>query len=160
MSDEMEGGGEDERGGKIYDHPEFNGKSLLELIAAMQDARVELDAAKEKKSTAQKKYDYLTMRAVPAAMGWAEEDIAKRVAKIRPEGLRGVTIYDKYFTSVLAQNRDPLKDWLRANKCGDLIQETVNGSTLKAYITDCIKKGTVYPAALVNVAIVPTAKFY
>lgn len=160
MSEDGDGGSED-RGGKIYPHPEFDGLSLVQLALEMNKARLELDAAKEAKSKAQKKYDYLRMAAVPKAMGWDDGGEDKdRLEKFRPEGGRGITIYDQFFVSVLAENRLNLQTWLRENNAGSLVVETVNSSTLKAFVTDCVKNGKAYPADLIKLAIVPTAKFY
>lgn len=153
----------EERGGKIYPHPQYDGLGMMELAAAMEQVRVQLDAAKEEKSRLQKEYDYLTMAALPKAMGWGdetEEGEKKRIEKFRREGGRGITVYDKIFASVLAQNRLALHEWFKTHKLEDLVVETVNSSTLRAYVGRQIAKGEAYPADLIKVAIVPTAKFY
>lgn len=52
--------------------------------------------------------------------------------------------------SIPAENKDEFYAWLRKNKSGDLIQQTVNSSTLKAFIKDRIKNGKSWPTNLLK----------
>lgn len=135
-------------------YAKFDGMSLGQLIGAMEECKSELDELAAKKTEKQKEYDFLRRIKLPKLM----ED--QGIDKMKPDGGRGVRIQDELFVSVRKENQESLKQWLIENGFEQLIQETVNSSSLKGFINNCIKAGQDYPEDIVKVTLVPTARFY
>lgn len=70
----------------------------------------------------------------------------KQVVTVDAAGRR-TTLYLKACTYVglLAQDRDALRDWLKANGQGELVKETVNPNSLSAHVCDLLKEGGEVP---------------
>lgn len=128
---------------KFYD--EMEGKTIFELTTAMNQLRIELDAASAVKTLLQKKYDALRLNLVPPAM----DD--NNVTTMSVDGVGRVGLTADVYVSVLAENRLALHKWLRDNNHADLIKETVNAGTLKAFIKASIKKGETFPEDIIKV---------
>jgi len=90
-------------------------------------------------------HDVMRMELVPEAME------REHIENIRIEDLGRLSLTPDLFVSVKADHKDDLRSWLTKRKLGDLIQETINSSTLKAYVIRAIKDGKEYPIDLLNV---------
>lgn len=111
------------------------GLTLIEVSAIMNDMRIKLDAAKDVKTKYQKKYDALRLNIVPPLMD--DEDITS----ITIDGIGRVGLTSDIYASIVSGEKEKAFSWLRENRHGDAIQETVNSGTLKALLKGIIKKG-------------------
>lgn len=136
-------------------YAKYDGMTLTELGEKMVEVRRKLDEAKAKKTELEKEYDFLCTVKIPPAM--EEEGLTN--FKLASCG-KGIRVQDEVFVSLPKEQFEQMKVWLQERNEDAIIQETINSSTLKAYITGKIKKGDEYPAELVNVTIVPKARFY
>lgn len=135
-------------------YAKYDGMTLVQLGQAMEEVRTKLDAAKEVKTELEKEYDFLCTVKIPPAM---EES---GLVNFRLESGRGIRVQDEAFVSLKGENLPPMKAWLQEQGDEAIIRETINSSTLKSYILGRIKAGKEYPATLVNVTIVPKARFF
>lgn len=71
--------------------------------------------------------------------------------KARIEGIGSIRLDSDVYASISAGMKHPAMNWLVENKFGDLIQETVNSSTLRAWVKEQLKKGTYLPEDLFKV---------
>ena len=111
--------------------------SLPELASAMVSMRTEKEMMETELSDINRKYDLLRLNIVPEKM--AEEDVTSlTVAGVGRLGVTG---------DVYAQITDKgvAFEWLNDHGHGDLIQPTVNSSSLKALMRQFMKDGTEYP---------------
>lgn len=72
------------------------------------------------------------------------------------EGHRLTRTADKIFASIPTEHRDEAFSWLREHEAGDLIQETVNASTLSAYARTMMEENKELPESLFTVLAVPS----
>lgn len=94
--------------------------------------------------------DHLSAVAIPDAMR------AKEIKTITIEGFGRCTVSYKFSASILEGQKLVAFDWLRENGHGDLIQETVNSSTLAAFAKDMIQnEGKELPDAIFKVGTNP-----
>ena len=128
-------GKEDERAYK----GEFDGLTVKQLASAYKRIQTQLKAADDKKKALQKKFDYLRNHALPTAM----ESTGATSTKLK--GIGRVGLYPEMYASVVKGQKESAHDWLRENDAGDLIQDSVNSSTLKAYIKEQVPKGAIFP---------------
>lgn len=124
----------------------FDGWKSIELAEHMY----EIKAIKEDMETALKyingEYDHIRKHKLPEQM--EEEGIeALTLLNIGRVNLSG----DMYVTCAKT-NKKKLFQWLRDVGKGDLIQEDVNPSTLKAAIKEMMKKGDKIPDGILKVA--------
>jgi len=108
-------------------------KSIVELAAFMNTIRAELDQLKEKSTSLQKEYDALRLNIIPEKMD--EQDITN----ITIEGVGRLGLTSDVYASIDDQEKAFI--WLRENRRGDIIKETINSSSLKATIKEIIKNG-------------------
>lgn len=128
---------------------------LEQMVEEMDRLAEELEKARQHAASLQNQYDRLRRIDIPKAM----EDRGISSAKFSGIG-RGVRIADEVFVSCKEEHRDALLDWLRDNGETGMIRDTVAPSTLKAYVSRRIKEGGAYPADLLTVSVIPTARFY
>lgn len=132
----------------------YDTMTLVQLGEAMVKVGAELEAAKEVKTTLEKEYDFIRTVKIPPAL---EESGMKN---FRLDNGKGIRVQDEVFVSLRAENFQNMKVWLQERGDDSIIKETINPSTLKAFITGKIKDGKEYPADLVNVSVVPKARFF
>lgn len=87
---------------------------------------------------------------VPEAM-----DLSQTKTLTISEGHRVTRTDDKIYASIPAEKRPAAYQWLRDHEAGDLIQETVNASTLSAYVKSLREKNEDVPDDLFTVLEVP-----
>lgn len=138
----------------INPYPEYENLTHEELGREMEAVRAELDAAKDKKTQLQKQYDYIVKNVMPRKMEEAGVSSFKLVSG------KGIRINDDMYVSSRKDQQPDLFQWLNDNGSGDMIIETVNASSLKAFVKTCIKEGREYPSDLINVKPVQEARFY
>lgn len=79
--------------------------------------------------------------------------------KMDAEGMQTVNVRDigrlscttQLRVSTPAGKKFELQDWLKTNGYTELVSETVNSSTLKAFVAECIREGRDYPEELLNI---------
>lgn len=98
-------------------------------------------------------YDTIRLELVPNAMDNEKLNSPLNVAGVGRVSLTG----DMYVTVRSAEPEEGvdykanLYHWLREHELGDLIQESVNSSTLKAFVKGRIKEGKPYPSDCLKV---------
>jgi hypothetical protein len=129
----------------------YRGKSLKELVEAMDRGRkqkAELEVALMEVNAF---YDVLRYECVPTAM-----EIAG-VQNVTYDGIGRVSLTPDVFVSMKPGAKDALFTWLKKNKLADLIQPTINSSTLKAWVKERMKASKKVPSEHLNVTPVTRA---
>jgi len=124
----------------------LKGSELADAAAYQLFMRSAVELATEIKSELQKRYDFIRFSLIPEIM---DED---GLESARVEGVGRVSLQSDINASVKADHKIEAQDWLIENGYGDVIQETVNSSTLKALLKKRIKEGLDIPADLFNVS--------
>lgn len=117
--------------------------TLLEMVKKMRELEVQKEAASEELKIINAHYDVLRLEVIPEKMD------AEGIENIKIEGVGRVSLTADMFTAVT--NKVGLYDWFKTNNLADLIQETVNASTLKAFIKRRMKEAKPYPEDCVRV---------
>lgn len=124
----------------------YNGKSIQDLARAMQALGERIDEMDEQRKALNHEYDFLRFTLLPRRM--EDEDI--NVVGIDGVGRLGTT--SDINCSIKAGAKQDAYVWLQDHGHGDIIQPTVNSSSLKAVIKKAMADGTEVPADLFNVA--------
>ena len=132
----------------------YDAMDLAALGRAMEEVRAQLDEATYVKTVLEKEYDFIRTVKIPPMME------ASGFSSFRLESGKGVRVQDELFVSVPAERFEKFKVWLIEQGEAGIIKETVHPSTLKSFVNGRIKNGEEYPAELVNVTVVPKARFY
>jgi len=119
--------------------PALEGKSLTEVVEVMSMLHDQLESVKAVKAKLQSAYDYVRIGRVPELMD------EQGIRNITLEGIGRVTLTADAYVSVPADNRQIFHHWLTDNGYSDLISETVNSSTLKAWCMRRVKEGEDLP---------------
>lgn len=128
---------------ELFDWTEsMKSRSLPEVIETMAEIRDELDDLKDKKSKLEKMFDALRLNALPEMMD--EQDVSTITVETQ-FGKKRISLQGDIYFSILAANREPAYEWLRDHGHGDLIKETVNSSSGKAWAKEMIKQGEQLP---------------
>lgn len=125
---------------------QYDGMTLVQLIEAMYDLQKRKESIEDDLKALNKTFDFLRITKIPAKM---EED---GVDRISVAGVGRVSLTADMHVSVKADMKEKFYDWLRDNGRGDLLQETVNPSTLKAAVKGMYKSGEEIPDDLLNVS--------
>jgi len=116
-------------------YPEYNNLSAANLARHMKTVRADLDDADVIKKKLQKRFDFLRLQAIPTAM----ED--EGLSNFKLDGIGRIGLTSDIYASIVSGKKVDAYKWLKDNKHGDLIQPTVNASSLKAAIKQILKKG-------------------
>jgi hypothetical protein len=79
------------------------------------------------------------------------------VEKVSIKGKGTVYLSDELYASVLKDDRPAMYEWLRKNKCGDIIVDYVFPQTLTAFAKERLQAGKPLPDQL-KATYIPTAK--
>lgn len=118
--------------------------TLKDLGLKMKEVRRNLDRAKSEAAELQKEWDELRKVTIPSLM----EDMD--IESVRIEGVGLISLATDAYCTVPAKNKQELQQWMRDNGQGDLIAETINASTLKAWYKEQMLAGNAIPEELVN----------
>ena len=121
------------------------GMTVTQLAGEIRALRDELDDAAKVKTGIQKIYDFLTISIVPERM----DDEGIETMKV--EGVGRLQASSDIRCSCLAKNREALYIWLETNGHEAMVSNTVNSSSLKAFVKAQMKDGGDYPVDLLNV---------
>jgi len=123
----------------------YKDHSTMELIRAMAKIREQKDALDEELKGTSREYEYLSKVRIPEAF---DNDGIKNM---NVEGLGRISLRPDIYASVKAGTKQAAYTWLSDIGSGDLIQDTVNPSTLKAFLKGRIKSGEDIPEEYFNV---------
>lgn len=145
--------GLDENDRKAHYATAHEGKKLVELAERMKELNELKDYIENMLLYANAEYDIIRINLIPKAMEAENLESPVTVA-----GVGRITLTGDMFVSI--GNAEPEEgvdykqefyNWLHQNGMGDLIQETVNASTLKAWVKKRITEGAPYPSDLLKV---------
>lgn len=128
------------------EYAQYDGLTLVDLVHAMSTLQNRKEAMEDQLKLINKEFDFLRITKIPAVM---EED---GVERINVTGIGRVSLTADMHVSVKADQKAAFFEWLRDNGRGDLLQENVNPSTLKATVKGMFKKGEEIPDTLLNVS--------
>ena len=123
-------------------YSKYKGMGLKDLGLAFVDLKQRLETAKNAVTIIQKEFDYLRIEVIPEVM----DDMGIGSANFPEIGRLG-TAADAWVSIAAGKKVDAYK-WLEDNGYEDLIQNTVNASTLKAFLKDLYKRGIEFPEEL------------
>ncbi len=121
--------------------------ALGKRLFALKEKR---DALTEELKSINKQIEMVSTQELAAAMAEAEVD------KYTIKGLGTIYLRPEFFCGVLAENREELYAWLRANGHESLIKDWVFPQTLKAFAKELLERNEPLPP-LVNAKFIPTA---
>ena len=128
------------------EYAHYDALVLTDLVHAMSTLQNRKEALEAQLKLINKEYDFLRITKVPAKM---EED---GVDRISVTGIGRVSLTADMHVSIKADQKEQFFEWLRDNGRGDLLQENVNPSTLKAAVKGMFKSGEEVPEQLLNVS--------
>jgi hypothetical protein len=143
-----------EQGIPVFLAPSKDSGKLSDLGSRMEALRNILDRLKDLKTTMEKAYDKFVSYTMPQAM----ETEGIKSFKL-PSG-KGIRVQDETYVSMLVDNFPQMKTWLQDHGEDGIIKETIHPSTLKSFIIGKVGAGEEYPSDLVNIQIIPKARFY
>ena len=124
---------------------EMAGLSLKDMAMRIKDLKNQIEDLAKQKAHLQAQYDFLTIEYVPDQM----ENIGIDTAKI--DGIGRLQLSSDIYCTVPAGNVDALKEWFKERGLGSFINETINSSTLKAYVKGQMQNGKEYPKDLLKI---------
>lgn len=124
---------------------EYDKMTLVELVREMKMVQSAKESAEDVVKSLNKKFDFLRITKIPQVM----ED--EGIQRLSVDGVGRVSLTADMHVSVKEGQKDAFYDWLRDNGREDLIQPTVNSSTLKATVKNMVKQGEEFPDQLLNV---------
>ena len=125
---------------------QYDSLTLVDLVHAMSTLQNRKEAAEEQLKLINKEYDFLRITKIPTAM---EDD---GVDRINVTGIGRVSLTADMHVSVKADKKSEFFEWLRDNGRGDLLQENINPSTLKAAVKGMVRNGDEMPTEMLNVS--------
>jgi hypothetical protein len=82
-----------------------------------------------------------------------DKDQIQNVTVILPDGSKKqLLVLAQVSVKTPPENKLALWEWLREHDAADIITETVNSSTLAAYVRGQMKEGEPYPAELLEIS--------
>lgn len=125
---------------------QYDSMDVVQLIGAMHKLMGRIDSLQEQLKVLNKEYDFLRITKVPQKM----ED--EGIERLTVAGIGRVSLTADMHVSIKANQREKFYEWLRDNGRTDLLQETINPSTLKAAVKGMYKSGEEVPEDLLNVS--------
>lgn len=125
---------------------QYDNMSLVDLVHAMSTLQNRKETVEEQLKLINKEFDFLRITKVPATM---EDD---GVDRIQVTGVGRVSLTADMHVSVKADKKPEFFEWLRDNGRGDLLQENINPSTLKAAVKGMVRGGEALPDGMLNVS--------
>lgn len=128
------------------EYEQYDSMSLVELVHAMSTLQNRKESTEEQLKLIQKEFDFLRITKIPAKM----ED--EGIDRINVTGIGRVSLTADMHVSIKSEMKPQFHEWLRDTGRGDLLQETVNPSTLKAAVKSMYRSGEEIPEGLLNVS--------
>jgi len=111
----------------------------------MYNMKERIDYKKEQLKELNKAYDKMRLEEIPNLM----DD--EGIEKVSVEGVGTLYLTSDVYASIPAPSRDGAFEWLRDHGYGDLVKETVNSSTLKAFVKGVFERGENLPEEMFKV---------
>lgn len=127
----------------------YQGLALEELAKRFQTGYKEKEKLERQLAKCNAYFDVMRFEAIPMEMDRLNVD------KITYADIGRISLTPDLQVSM--KDKPGFFGWLKKNRLGDIIQPTVNSSTLKAWIKGRIKDGKKYPAEMLNVTPVTRA---
>lgn len=124
---------------KMKARERFSKLTLMELAKEFKRLKQTKEFMEAELSGITAAFDVLRMESIPNKME------AEGIENIKLEGIGRLGLTADMFLSVRGDKKADLYDWLKINGFGELIQDSVNASTLKAFVKEQIKKGKPIP---------------
>ncbi|MCK5609708.1 hypothetical protein KAR91_47985 [Candidatus Pacearchaeota archaeon] len=124
---------------EVVSYPEYDGLVLAQLAQAQVDAKAEIDALAVKKTKWQKKFDHLRLFRIPEMME------NEGINSVNLDGIGRLSTQGNIYAGVQKDKKEEAYRWLEDNGHGDLIKGTLNASSLKGFLKECIKNGIPFP---------------
>lgn len=124
----------------------YDEMSVVDLVTAMATLQKSKESLEDSLKAINKEFDFLRITKIPGKM----ED--EGIDRITVSGIGRVSLTADMHVSVKAEKKAEFFDWLRDNGRGDLLQENINPSTLKATVKGLVKNGEELPEHLLNVS--------
>ena len=129
--------------------------SYNQLVAMMLELQDQHAQAKVQASRAWDHVCMLTRTIIPERM---DNDQIQNITVILPDGSKKqLLVIDQVSVKTPPENKAAMWEWLREHDAEALITETVNSSTLAAYVRQQMKAGDEYPVDLCDVSSYSTA---
>ena len=124
----------------------YDNLTLVELIAAMSQVQAAKEDLEQQLKTVNRTFDFLRIAKIPARM----ED--EGIARMAVNGIGRVSLTSDMHVSIKSDRKEDFYQWLSDNGRGDLIQNNVNPSTLKAAVKKMFQNGEEFPEDMLNVS--------
>lgn len=118
---------------------------LSKYAARMKELGGKYDALKEQEKAVNAEYDELRLRLIPELMS------EMNIRTVTYEGIGRIQLAADVYATIPTDHKQAAYNWLADNGFGDLVQPTVNASTLKAWCKEQLKGGTDLPEDLFRV---------
>lgn len=126
-----------------------------QLVAMMLELQSQHAQQKQKASEAWDHVCMLTRTLIPERM---DNDQIQNITVILPDGSKKqLLVLDKVSVKTPPENKGALWEWLREHDAAEIITETVNSSTLAAYVRQQMEAGDDYPVDICEVSSYATA---
>lgn len=116
--------------------------TLATQFKALRDLTTEMEAQVENIKAAR---DHIAQVLLPEKMD------AEGMGTVNVKGIGRIAITQQIRASVKKDDQPLLRQWLRNNGYGELVTETINSSTLKAWVKERIEEAEEYPADIISV---------
>lgn len=125
--------------------------NITSLAAEFRSLKDHKDEIEESLKEVNKRIEEIAKKELPESMD------ADGISNIKIDGVGRLSLRTEVYASILAENREAACDWLRDTGRGSLVTETVNASSLKAAMKECLKNGEEVPESLIKVTPVTVA---
>lgn len=119
--------------------------SYSDIAARMRDLKSQIAEQEDATKVLKHELETITQQILPEKMD------AEGISTVNVKGHGRITVTQQMRANVPADKAPALRQWLRDNGYGELIGETVNPSTLKAWVKERIVECEDYPADLINI---------
>lgn len=131
---------------------DFSYNQLVAMMLELQDQHAQM------KSQTARAWDavcMLTRTIIPERM---DADQIQNITVILPDGSKKqMLVLSQVSVKTPPENKLALWEWLRGHDAAELITETVNSSTLSAYVREQMREGEAYPSDLLEISTYDTA---
>lgn len=128
----------------------LTGVTYNELVAAMLSAQQHHAAMKQAQSEAWEEVCLIARQIIPNRM---DADQITSITVLLPDGTKKQLIpLDQVSVKTPPENKLALWKWLKAHDAAELITETVNSSSLAAYVREQMRQAEPYPSELCEIS--------
>jgi hypothetical protein len=129
--------------------------SYNQLVAMMLELQDQHSQAKVQASRAWDAVCMLTRSIIPERF---DADQIQNITVILPDGSKKqMLVLSQVSVKTPSENKLALWEWLRKHDAAELITETVNSSSLAAYVREQMREGEEYPSDLLEISTYDTA---